>query len=61
MKKKISTYKAHEARMWLQNIIIPAAVFTAGVATNPEARNWVGRTYRNTKLKVKTFFAKHRK
>ena len=52
----IMTYKqiqaAHEIRMWIGQVIIPAVIGGVMLATNPYVRTWVGNKVYNIKLKI---------
>lgn len=42
---------AREARLWISNLIIPAATAVILIASNPDARRWVGEKFSNIKAK----------
>jgi len=42
---------AREARLWISNLIIPAATAVILIASNPDARNWLAEKARNIKAK----------
>lgn len=52
----IMTYKqiqaAHEIRMWIGQVIIPAIIGGVMLASNPYVRTWVGNKVYNIKLKI---------
>ena len=52
----IMTYKqiqaAHEIRMWIGQVIIPAVIGGVMLASNPHVRTWVGNKVYNIKLKI---------
>lgn len=56
------TYKqieaSREARLWLSQIIIPAAGVVAMVMANPEARQAVSNKYKDVKASLKKKFKK---
>ena len=43
--KKISTYKIHELRMWLIQIIIPGILGVIMLRQNPQIKAWMGRQW----------------
>lgn len=49
---------AHEARMWIVQVIIPAAIGTAMLVSNPVVRQWVADKKHNIQEKVKSKFHK---
>lgn len=50
---KFSTYKAHETRMWVKDILIPAIGLIGCVAAIPENRQKAREIYEGAKMKVK--------
>lgn len=56
------TYKqieaSREARLWIGQVIVPAAVGIAMVLAKPEARDFAKKKYNSIKDKVKTKFHK---
>ena len=50
---------AHETRMWISQVIIPAVVGTIAVMSNPQAKAWVSDKVTNAKNKVKNLFHKN--
>ena len=42
---------ARETRLWISNLIIPAATAVILIASNPDARNWLAEKARNIKAK----------
>lgn len=52
MAKKISAYKAHEARMWAQNIIGPAVGIVACWTAIPENRQKAKELLEGAKMKI---------
>ena len=58
------TYKqieaSREARLWIGQVIVPAAVAGVTLMANPEARAWVKQKTSDVKSKVKNKFSKHR-
>lgn len=47
--KKISTYKIHELRMWLIQIVIPGILGVIMLRQNPQIRAWMDEQW----LKIK--------
>lgn len=45
--------RAHEARMWLKDIIIPTVVIATMIATNPEFKDQIKTTVNNIRTKVR--------
>ena len=43
--KKISTYKIHELRMWLIQIIIPGILGVIMLRQNPQIKAWMDRQW----------------
>lgn len=56
------TYKqieaSREARLWIGQVIIPAAVVVAGALANPELRRKAGEKFNNVKTSIKNKFHK---
>lgn len=56
------TYKQIEAsremRLWIGQVIVPAAVATIAIASNPQTRNYVSKKYNNVKSRIKKKFEK---
>lgn len=50
--KKISTYKIHELRMWLIQIVIPGILGIVMLRQNPQVRAWMDRQW--FKIKCRT-------
>lgn len=42
---------ARETRLWISNLIIPAATAVILIVSNPDARRWVGTKFRNMKTR----------
>lgn len=57
--KRIQTM--HEVRMWLKEVIIPAASVGVIAASNPEVRKIVGDGFNKAKESIKTKFKKENK
>ena len=43
--KKISTYKIHELRMWLIQIVIPGVLGVIMLRQNPRIKAWMDRQW----------------
>ena len=43
--KKISTYKIHELRMWLIQIVIPGILGVIMLRQNPQIKTWMDRQW----------------
>ena len=56
------TYKQIEAsremRLWIGQVIVPAAVAVVAIASNPQTRNYVSKKYNNVKSRIKKKFEK---
>ena len=54
------TYKQIEAsremRLWIGQVIVPAAVAAVAIASNPQTRNYVSKKYNNIKNRIKKKF-----
>lgn len=54
------TYKQIEAsremRLWIGQVIVPAAAAAVAIASNPQARNYVSEKYRNAKHYIQQKF-----
>lgn len=54
------TYKQIEAsremRLWIGQVIVPAAAAAVAIASNPQARNYVSEKYRNAKRYIQQKF-----
>ena len=50
---------AHETRMWISQVIIPAVVETIAVMSKPQAKTWISDKVANAKNKVKNLFHKN--
>lgn len=46
---------AHEARMWISQVIVPGVLGAIAVMSNPQARAWVDEKICDVKTKVKNF------
>lgn len=49
---------AHEVRMWLKEVIIPAVGIGVVVASQPEVRQTVGDGFKKVKKSIKSKFRK---
>lgn len=56
------TYKQIEAsremRLWIGQVIVPAAVAAVTIASNPQTRNYVREKYNNVKSRIQKKFEK---
>ena len=56
------TYKQIEAsremRLWIGQVIVPAAVAAVTIASNPQTRNYVSKKYNNLKSRIQKKFDK---
>ena len=56
------TYKQIEAsremRLWIGQVIVPAAVAAVAIASNPQTHNYVSKKYNNVKSRIKKKFEK---
>ena len=56
------TYKQIEAsremRLWIGQVIVPAAAAAIAIASNPQTRNYVSEKYNNVKSRIKKKFEK---
>ena len=56
------TYKQIEAsremRLWIGQVIVPAAAAAIAIASNPQTRNYVSKKYNNVKSRIKKKFEK---
>ena len=56
------TYKQIEAsremRLWIGQVIVPAAVAVVAIASNPQTRNYGSKKYNNVKSRIKKKFDK---
>ena len=54
------TYKQIEAsremRLWIGQVIVPAAAAVVAIASNPNARNYVSEKYNNVKSRIQKKF-----
>ena len=56
------TYKQIEAsremRLWIGQVIVPAAVAAVAIASNPNTRDYISKKYNNVKSRIKKKFEK---
>lgn len=56
------TYKQIEAsremRLWIGQVIVPAAAAAVAIASNPQTRNYVSEKYNNVKSRIQKKFEK---
>lgn len=56
------TYKQIEAsremRLWIGQVIVPAAATAIAIASNPQTRNYVSEKYNNVKSRIQKKFKK---
>lgn len=56
------TYKQIEAsremRLWIGQVIAPAAVAAVAIASDPQARNYISKKYNNVKSRIQKKFEK---
>lgn len=54
------TYKQIEAsremRLWIGQVIVPAAVAVVAIASNPQTRNYVSKKYNNVKSRIRSLY-----
>lgn len=56
------TYKQIEAsremRLWIGQVIVPAAVAAVAIASNPNTRDYISKKYNNVKSRIQKKFEK---
>ena len=56
------TYKQIEAsremRLWIGQVIVPAAAAAVAIASNPQTRNYISKKYNNVKSRIQKKFEK---
>lgn len=56
------TYKQIEAsremRLWIGQVIVPAAAAAIAIASNPQTRNYVSKKYNDVKSRIQKKFEK---
>ena len=54
------TYKQIEAsremRLWIGQVIVPAAVAAVAIASNPQTRNYVSKKYNDVKSRIRSLY-----
>ena len=54
------TYKQIEAsremRLWIGQVIVPAAVAAVTIASNPQTRNYISKKYNNVKSRIRSLY-----
>ena len=54
------TYKQIEAsremRLWIGQVIVPAAAASIAIASNPQTRNYVSKKYNNVKNRIRSLY-----
>ena len=54
------TYKQIEAsremRLWIGQVIVPAAIAAVAIASNPQTRNYVSKKYNNVKSRIRSLY-----
>ncbi len=56
--KKISTYKIHELRMWLIQIVIPGILGVIMLRQNPQIKAWMDEQWFKIKCGARRAWAK---
>lgn len=56
--KKISTYKIHELRMWLIQIVIPGVLGVIMLRQNPQIRAWMDEQWFKIKYGARRMWEK---
>ena len=56
--KKISTYKIHELRMWLIQIVIPGILGVIMLRQNPQIKAWMDRQWFKIKCRASRMWEK---
>ena len=56
--RKISTYKLHELRMWIVQIVIPGILGVIMLRQNPQVRAWMDRMWIKIKYKARRMWEK---
>ena len=56
------TYKQIEAsremRLWIGQVIVPAAVAAVAIASNPQTRDYISKKYNNVKSSMRSLYYK---
>ena len=54
------TYKQIEAsremRLWIGQVIVPAAAAAIAIASNPQTRDYVSKKYKNAKSRMRSLY-----
>ena len=54
------TYKQIEAsremRLWIGQVIVPAAAAAVAIASNPNARDYISKKYNNVKSRMRSLY-----
>ena len=54
------TYKQIEAsremRLWIGQVIVPAAAAAIAIASNPQTRDYIGKKYNNVKSRMRSLY-----
>ena len=54
------TYKQIEAsremRLWIGQVIVPAAVAAVAIASNPNTRDYISKQYNNVKSRMRSLY-----
>ena len=58
MKRKISTYKLHELRMWIVQIVIPGVLGVIMLRQNSQIKAWMDRQWFKFKSGVRKVWEK---
>ena len=58
MKRKISTYKLHELRMWIIQIIIPGILGFVMLRSNPQIKAWMDEQWFKIKCGARRMWEK---
>ena len=56
--KKISTYKIHELRMWLIQIVIPGILGVIMLRQNPQIKAWMDEQWFKFKCRIRKVWEK---
>ena len=56
--KKISTYKIHELRMWLIQIVIPGILGVIMLRQNPQIKSWMDEQWFKIKCRARRMWGK---
>ena len=56
--KKISTYKIHELRMWIVQIVIPGVLGVIMLRQNPQIKAWMDEQWFKIKCRARRMWEK---